>query len=152
MSRLSEIAPEVRPPPRPAKGQNSGLFVGLALVQGLYYLATGVWPLIDIGSFQAVTGPKTDLWLVHTVGVLVTVIGLVLLAAGWRRQATPEVLLLAIGSIVALTGIDLVYTSRGVIAPVYLVDALGEVIILLGWLVVIVQIMRAERTESPAAS
>src|SRR3712207_8811708 len=42
-------------------------------------------------SFQAVTGPKTDLWLVKTVGVLVIAIGSVLCSAGLRRQAAPEI-------------------------------------------------------------
>jgi hypothetical protein len=52
--------------------------VRLAARQGVYYLLTGVWPLPSIGSFQRVTGPKTDLWLVRTVGVLV---------AAWLRVA-----------------------------------------------------------------
>jgi hypothetical protein len=34
---------------------------------------TGLWPLVSIGTFQQVTGPKTDLWLVKTVGVLIAV-------------------------------------------------------------------------------
>jgi len=34
--------------------------VPLAIAQGLYFLATGLWPLVDVGSFQAVTGPKTE--------------------------------------------------------------------------------------------
>jgi hypothetical protein len=36
----------------------------VALVQGAFYVATGVWALVDLDSFMAVTGPKTDLWLV----------------------------------------------------------------------------------------
>ena len=56
----------------------------LAVIQGVFYLATGIWPLLDIVRFQLVTGPKTDLWLVRTVGVLVTVVGAVLLLAGRR--------------------------------------------------------------------
>lgn len=47
----------------------------VAALQGLFYLATGVWPLIHIDSFLAVTGSKTDLWLVYTVGLLVSVVG-----------------------------------------------------------------------------
>jgi hypothetical protein len=35
-------------------------------VQGIYYLLTGLWPLVSIGTFQMVTGEKTDVWLVHT--------------------------------------------------------------------------------------
>ena len=42
------------------------------LAQAIYYIATGVWSLVGIRSFQAVTGPKIDTWLVKTVGVLVT--------------------------------------------------------------------------------
>ena len=52
-----------------------------ALAQGLYYAFTGVWPLISMSSFLAVTGPKTDLWLVNTVGILVLCSGLVIFLA-----------------------------------------------------------------------
>jgi len=36
-------------------------------LQGLYWLVTGLWGLIDVHSFMKVTGPKTDIWLVKTV-------------------------------------------------------------------------------------
>jgi hypothetical protein len=98
----------------------------LALIQGIFYVATGVWPLIDIVSFQVVTGPKTDLWLVRTVGVLVTVIGVVLFRASQTRRITPEVALLAVGSALGLATIDLVYALSGVISAVYLADAAVE--------------------------
>src|SRR3954452_16176692 len=91
-------------------------------VQGIYYLITGVWPLVHMPSFLAVTGPKTDLWLVRTVGVLIGVIGAVLLLAGVRRQAGAEVRTLAIGSALGLTAIDVIYVTLGVIPPVYLLD------------------------------
>lgn len=54
----------------------------LATGQGLYFLVTGIWPLVHIKSFQWVTGPKVDLWLVKTVGVLIAVMGAVLTLAG----------------------------------------------------------------------
>lgn len=62
----------------------------LAWVQGGFYVVTGVWPLLHLPSFLAVTGPKTDLWLVQTVGGLVAVFGLMLVVAGGRRRLTPE--------------------------------------------------------------
>ena len=46
----------------------------VALIQGLYFLVSGVWPIIHIASFLKITGPKTDLWLVKTVGVLLSVL------------------------------------------------------------------------------
>ena len=57
----------------------------LAGIQGLYYLITGIWPLVHMESFLAVTGPKTDLWLVQTVGALIAVIGAMLLASASGR-------------------------------------------------------------------
>jgi len=47
----------------------------LPLGQGLFYLTSGIWPLLDMPSFEAVTGRKTDKWLVKTVGLLVAVSG-----------------------------------------------------------------------------
>lgn len=104
----------------------------VAAAQGFFYLATGVWPLVHIDSFVAVTGPKTDLWLVYTVGVLVAVVGAVLLLAARSGRTTPEVALLAVGCALGLTGIDVVFVTRGVIDPIYLADAAVEVA-LVGW-------------------
>ena len=103
------------------------MLLKLALVQGLFYVATGVWPLIDIVSFQLVTGPKIDLWLVRTVGVLVTVIGLVLLSSARSRRVTNEIVMLAAGSALGLAGIDLIYALSGRISAVYLGDAVVEI-------------------------
>ena len=33
----------------------------VALVQGWYFLMIGLWPLVGIGTFQRLTGPKVDL-------------------------------------------------------------------------------------------
>lgn len=110
------------------------LVVGLYLVQGVYYLLTGVWPLVSIDTFQMVTGPKTDLWLVQTVGVLIAVIAVVLLVAACIGRRHVEPIVLAIGSAVALAGVDVVFVTLGVIAPIYLGDAALEGILLVGWL------------------
>jgi hypothetical protein len=105
----------------------------LALGQGVYFLLTGVWPLVSIRTFMAVTGPKTDIWLVKTVGVVVAVIGAVLVLAGWRGAVTPEILLLAVGSAGGLAAIDVWYVARRVIAPIYLLDAALEVGLIVLW-------------------
>src|SRR5947209_8467548 len=115
----------------------------LLWTQGLYYLTTGLWPLISIETFQMVTGPKTDHlptgreadhWLVMTVGVLIAAIAIAMLLAAWRRQDVIEIAVLAIASAVGLTGIDLIYVGRGVIAPIYLVDAVAEVVLIAVWI------------------
>ena len=105
----------------------------LALAQAIFYVVTGVWPLVSIRTFEAVTGPKADRWLVKTVGVLVTVIGAVLGLAGWRRRTTPEVALLATGSAMGLAGIDIVYVAKRRISPIYLLDAMVELALAAAW-------------------
>ncbi len=99
----------------------------IAKWQAAYYLPTGIWPLIPfvgIRTFEVLTGPKTDRWLVQTVGALVTVIGAVIGLAGSRRRVTPEVELLAVGSALSLATVDVVFVARRRIRPVYLLDAL----------------------------
>src|SRR5436853_4881989 len=105
----------------------------LAIGQGIYFAATGVWPLIDMRSFEAVTGPKVDQWLVRTVGVLVAAIGGALIAAGARRAVTPELAGLAVGSAAALGVIDVVYATKGRISKVYLADAAAEAALIAAW-------------------
>ena len=118
----------------------------LLWVQSLYYLITGVWPLVSIRTFQAVTGPKTDHlptgreadhWLVMTVGVLVTAIAFTLLVAAWRKSNAVEAPVLAIGSALALTSIDVIYVTRRVIGPVYLIDAAIELVLIAAWALVL---------------
>jgi hypothetical protein len=104
------------------------------IVHAAYDLITGIWPIFGIESFQQVTGRKTDLWLVKTVGVVVAVIGATMASAGLRKRMTPEVAGLAIGSTAALATIDVVYVSQGRISKVYLLDALASAFLITGWL------------------
>lgn len=94
--------------------------------QGAYYLATGLWPLIHLASFEAITGPKVDDWLVRMVGLLAAVIGTTLVLAARHRSRPLEIFVLAIGSASAFTAVDVWYVARGQIAPVYLADAVLE--------------------------
>jgi hypothetical protein len=105
----------------------------IAVIQGLYFLLTGIWPIVHIESFLMVTGPKVDLWLVKTVGVLVAVIGAVLLSASRSRRITNEIVLLAVGSALGLAIIDVVYARR--VSPVYLADAAAELGLVVLWAV-----------------
>lgn len=98
----------------------------LAMSQSAFYVITGIWPILHIGSFQKVTGPKTDLWLVKTAGTLITVLGSVIGLAGYRRRVSPEIALLAVGCAAGLAAIDVVYVAKKRISPIYLLDALAE--------------------------
>lgn len=141
--------------PRP---QRRGLAHYLLWAQGAYYGLTGVWPLVSIETFQWVTGRKTDHlptgneadhWLVMTVGVLVTAAALALLTAAWRRTISPEIAVLALATALGLAAIDVIYVIRGVILPIYLVDAALQVVIIVSWTVVL---LRYKRTISTIAA
>jgi energy-converting hydrogenase Eha subunit E len=95
-------------------------------VQAVYYVATGVWPVIDMDSFEAITGPKVDDWLVKMVGLLVTTIGISLAMARRARRWTAEVRALAILSALSFIAIDVTYALSGRISPIYLADAVAE--------------------------
>jgi len=105
----------------------------VALVQGVYFLVTGFWPLVSMRTFLAVTGPKTDLWLVKTVGLILAVIGAVLLYAQMTAAVNPPVVVLAIGAAASLTVVEIVYVLKKVISPIYLGDAIAEVILIAWW-------------------
>lgn len=121
----------------------------LLAAQGAYYAATGIWSLVSIGSFQKVTGPKTDLWLVKTVGTLVTTIGGALMLASRRpEEPTPQTMALAAGSAAGLATIDAVYVAKRRISPIYLLDALAEAGIL-GMLALAGPTARASSLRAP---
>jgi hypothetical protein len=105
----------------------------LARAHGLYYLLTGLWPLVDIDSFQAVTGAKTDLWLVKTVGLLICVIGAAVWVSSRQRIPPPEIVVLAAGGALALAYVDVFYSVRGIISKVYLLDAPIEAALAAAW-------------------
>jgi hypothetical protein len=108
----------------------------ILLVQGIYWLLTGVWGLVDIESFMKVTGPKTDVWLVKTVSVLIVVISLSLLSSVRGRGDKMPVILLAITSCIGLAGIDFYYALNSVISRVYLLDGVVQVLLVVAWVII----------------
>jgi hypothetical protein len=106
----------------------------LSLVQGAYFVATGLWPVVHWRSFEAVTGPKQEVWLVKTMGGLITAVGAALLAGGLERSPARAQRVLGVGSALALGLAELIYGARGRISPVYLMDAVVEGGIVGGWL------------------
>jgi energy-converting hydrogenase Eha subunit E len=95
--------------------------------QGAYYLLTGLWPLVHMASFEAVTGPKTDDWLVRMVGLLAATIGAALVTAARQWRGTLETIVLAVGSAMAFTAVDVWYVLQGQISRIYLADATVEI-------------------------
>jgi hypothetical protein len=99
--------------------------------QSVYYVVTGLWPLVHLSSFEAVTGPKTDDWLVHMVGLLAAAIGIALGAAVRRAEIGAAIGVLAISSALAFAAIDLWYGLSGRISAIYFADAMVQLLVIL---------------------
>jgi hypothetical protein len=106
----------------------------VALVQGIYFVIFGIWPILHMDSFLKVTGPKTDLWLVKMVGIILAVIGAMLIFANVNAQINSSIVFLAIGSTLSLAIVEFVYVAKRVISPIYLGDAVIELILIGSWI------------------
>ena len=97
-----------------------------------YLIASGVWPLLDRSSFEAVTGRKQDFWLVRTVGRLAAAIGLSLGLAAVRNTKRPETVALALSSGVAFGAADV--RAARTESPAYLGDLALQAFFAAAWL------------------
>ncbi|MDQ3364026.1 MAG: hypothetical protein M3680_01160 [Myxococcota bacterium] len=103
------------------------------LVQGIFYVGTGLWPIIHLRSFEKVTGPKRDKWLVRTIGGLIAAVGAALIVGSFDRRRSPALQMLGLGSAFALGVADTYFSLRGRISKVYLADAGAEAMIAATW-------------------
>lgn len=108
----------------------------LGWIHGIYYSITGIWPIVDIKSFLLITGYKNDLWLVKTVGILTLVIAIPILYASWKKRFHSEILILTILSCTAFMMVDITYSLKKIISPIYMIDAGAQFILLLSWLII----------------
>jgi hypothetical protein len=108
----------------------------LAGAQGVYFLITGLWPIFHMRSFEAVTGPKRERWLVKTVGVLAASIGAPLFRRYRCDTVDDDAAFLAMTSAAGFAAVDLWYAgARRRISPVYLLDAVAELGLCAAWAV-----------------
>ena len=101
----------------------------LLTLQGSYYVVTGIWSIAHRRSFERITGPKTDYWLVRTVGGLAMAIGASLWLA--RRTESPLAPALAVASGLAFAAADAQAARAS--SRVYLLDGLLELLLVAAW-------------------
>lgn len=104
-----------------------------AALQGTFWTVTGVWPIVHLASFEAVTGPKMDDWLVRVTGLLIAVIGVVLLWAALRPPVGRDTVRLGMLSAAALGIADIVIVATDAVGPIYLLDVPVEALFVGLW-------------------
>jgi hypothetical protein len=109
------------------------LLARVPIAHALYFVPTSLVALLSRPLFEAISGRKTDYWLVRTVASLLTVVGAAVGWAGAKDRITPEIAALAVGYFAALTAIDVVYVVKLRISHVYLLDGVGNLLLIAGW-------------------
>jgi hypothetical protein len=118
---------------RPLAQAGTPALARLAQAQGAYYFLSGAWPLLAPASFQAVTGPKFDFWLVETVGLILVVAGAVLFLAGRAHRVTREIALLGAALAAVLGSIDIWCVLEPHTTRAYWFDAVVQLGLLGAW-------------------
>ena len=113
--------------------QSRSLYTVLLWIQGTYTMLTALWGLLDIDSFMAVTGPKTDIWLVKTVSVLLIVIATNFFYALYFKTDRRLIIIIGMLTSLALACIDFYYTSNNTISWIYALDGVLETLFFMGW-------------------
>ena len=118
--------------------QSEKVYKWLLWVQGSYTLITALWAIIDIGSFMRVTGPKTDIWLVKTVSVVLAAIGITLIVSAVEKKGfNLRVGILDMTTALGVVIIDFYYSGNDVISMVYAIDGAVEVVFFVIWIYIV---------------
>jgi hypothetical protein len=105
-----------------------------SFTQGIFYVATGLWPVVHMRSFERVTGPKTDKWLAKTTGGLIAAVGVALIVGAFDRRSARTLRVLGLASAAALGASDVINAIRGRVSKIYLADAAAESAAIAAWL------------------
>jgi hypothetical protein len=108
----------------------------LAFAQGFYYGLTGLWAIVHRDSFEAVTGPKVDYWLVVTVSLQICAVAAALLVAAVGNQISTGIRVLGLASAFGFVVVDTVYPLLGRISLIYMGDAVPQAVFVVIWLFV----------------
>lgn len=91
-----------------------------------------------------VTGPKTDIWLVKTVGALLIPLSLSMFSYLKYQSEKWPVIILGAGTAIAFISIDLYYSLSDVISDIYLADAVVEALFLVAWIYIAITLSRKQ--------
>lgn len=114
------------------------LRVALLWSQSVYTFITAVWPIVHVKSFMDVSGYKTDVWLVKTVGVLLTAISVALLVSIPNKSNFP-IAVLALFTAAGMAYVDFFYALNNTIPNIYMADGAIEILFAFVWLYLLIK-------------
>ena len=105
----------------------------IARAHGAFNVASGLWPLVHVRSFEAVFGQKTDRFLEYTVAGLMTCVGWSQVRSNRSPAGAAYARTVGIGTAGTLLAVDLVFAPPRRIPATYLLDAVVEACWLVAW-------------------
>ena len=92
-----------------------------------------------------VTGPKTDIWLVKTVSVVLAAIGITLLAHASAKETNKlPTAILGMTTSLGLSIIDFYYSGNDVISMIYAVDGAIEILFFVVWIYIVASLQNKD--------
>ena len=110
--------------------------LNLRILHGAYFVFGGAWPLLSLSTFEVVTGPKYDDWLVRSVALLLVVAGIILLTQP-KRYIERSAVTLAIGTSFSLGCVAMISSAGGWISSVYFLDGTMHLLFAAAWAVLV---------------
>jgi hypothetical protein len=104
----------------------------VAAVHAAYYVVTGAWAVVDRTSFERLTGPKRDYWLVRLVGGLAVCVGTSLGATVVTGRKRQQDVTLALATSLAFVVAD-VHAAR-LLSRVYIGDVVLHAFFVPAWI------------------
>lgn len=104
----------------------------ISLFQAAHYILTGLWAVLHLRSFEALTGKKQDRWLVRSTGLMIATVGSYFLMAGVQGPS-PRTRWFGMLFPAALATADVCWAWRSTRAKAYLADALVAGIVIGAW-------------------
>jgi glycine/D-amino acid oxidase-like deaminating enzyme/nitrite reductase/ring-hydroxylating ferredoxin subunit len=120
------------------------------IAQGAYYVVTGLWPVLHLRSFEAVTGRKRTGWLIRGLGGAIAAIGAALLTGRAGRPRRARRMGFGTAAALAFAGVYLTASRRGTRA--YLAEAAVEAGFAAAWLLASRHRVNASRLLGPGPS
>jgi hypothetical protein len=95
-----------------------------------------------------VTGYKTDIWLVKTVGALLIPIALTLASFLLIRGNLMQAILLGSTTAIAFAIIDFYYALNDVVHDIYMADGILQVIFLISWMIIFAEQKQNKKSQT----
>lgn len=101
----------------------------IMIFQGIYYLATAIWPIISLSSFMALAGPKPDRFIFWAIDFLIIAVGASILFGVIRGDLVTTSFL---GAASAFAFIAVEFMFAGKISRYFWIDTAVEILIFVG--------------------